>query len=213
MECANSMWEAYWSEEVPGAIGLGQRLAIVDPAVAEPEREHEDFVPKQVEAAWEAFAEAADDDVAEAVLDTYDDIAGFAAEIESHGTTLVHGDLRDEQIGLDGDTLVVVDWGGATQGHPVVELAWYMMHDVWRIEATHDEVVEDFRSARGDKDDPAALDLGMIAGLVMYGWILGHSAVIHTDEAERAWAREELDWWVPRVRQALDRTWSPGGRG
>jgi hypothetical protein len=213
MECANAMWEAYWGEEVPGTVRLEVRLGIVAPAVAEQERKHEDFLPKQVEAAWEAFAEAADDDVADAVLAVYEDLPAFAAEIEKHGTTLIHGDLRDEQIGLDGETLVVVDWGAATQGHPVVELAWYMMHDVWRIEATHDEVVEDFRRARGERDDPAALDLGIISGLVMYGWILGHSAVIHTDEAERAWAREELDWWVPRVRQALERTWSPGRQG
>jgi hypothetical protein len=39
---------------------------------------------------------------------------------------------------------------------------------------------------------------------MMYGWIFGHSAVVHTDPAEREWARQELAWWVPRVRQALD---------
>ena len=44
----------------------------------------------------------------------------------------------------------------------------------------------------------------MIGGLVMYGWIFGHSAVVHTDPREREWARSELDWWVPRVRRALD---------
>ena len=47
------------------------------------------------------------------------------------------------------------------------------------------------------------------AGLQLYGWIFGHSAVIHPDPAERAWAREELGWWVPRVRAALERTGAP----
>jgi hypothetical protein len=79
-----------------------------------------------------------------------------------------------------------------------------MVHDVWRIEATHDEVVEDFRHALGERDDPAALELGIISGLVQYGWIFGHSAVVHTDPAERQWARTELNWWVPRVRHALE---------
>ena len=41
-----------------------------------------------------------------------------------------------------------------------------------------------------------------------YGWILGHSAVIHPDPVERTWARKELEWWVPRARHALE-TWSP----
>ena len=72
----------------------------------------------------------------------------------------------------------------------------------------HDELVEDFRRARGEHDDARAVDLGVIAGLVMYGWVFGHSASYHPDPAERDWARHELDWWVPRARRALE-TWSP----
>ena len=48
----------------------------------------------------------------------------------------------------------------------------------------------------------------MLAGLVMYGWVFGHSASYHPDAIEREWARHELDWWVPRARRALE-TWSP----
>jgi aminoglycoside phosphotransferase (APT) family kinase protein len=99
---------------------------------------------------------------------------------------------------------VLLDFGLATQGHPAADLAWYMVHDVWRIAATHDDVVADFRHALGERDDPEALELGLISGLVQYGWIFGHSAVVHTDPAEREWARAELAWWVPRVRQALE---------
>jgi hypothetical protein len=97
---------------------------------------------------------------------------------------------------------VLLDWGLATQGHPVVDYAWHLMHSAWRIDATHDQLWEDFRAARGERDDPLAVELGMIAGLVMYGWILGHSAVIHPDPAERTWARTELEWWVPRASRA-----------
>jgi hypothetical protein len=70
------------------------------------------------------------------------------------------------------------------------------------------EVVEDFRRARGERDDPRAVDLLGLLGLLMYGWIFGLCAVIHTDPAERRWAREELAWWVPRARRTLE-TWSP----
>ena len=173
-------------------------------AVAERERDGLDVLPKQFEAAWEAFAEAVDGDVADAVLSLVEEPDRLAAALEERGTTLIHGDLRDENIGLPDGRLVLLDWGIAARGHPAVDLAWYMCHDVWRIDATHDEVVEDFRRALGDRDDPLALELGLISGLVQYGWIFGHSAVVHTDPAEREWAREELDWWVPRVRHALD---------
>jgi hypothetical protein len=208
MRAANSVWEEFWGERHDFLCDLGARIALAGPNVAERERDAMDLLPKQFEAAWEALAEAIDDDVAAPVLALLDDPSPLVSELESCGSTLLHGDLRDEQIGFDEGTLIALDWGLATQGHPVVDLAWYMVHDTWRIEATHDEVVEDFRRARGDHDDPRALDLLGLLGLLMYGWIFGIGAVIHTDPAERRWAHHELAWWVPRARHSLT-TWSP----
>ena len=201
---AAEMWAGFWDEEVPHLSTLAGRLECGVPAISERERDGLDILPKQFEAAWEAFGEAVDDDVGGAILELVEDITPLADALAARGTTLIHGDLRDENIALTAGGLVLLDFGLATQGHPAVELAWYMVHDVWRIEATHDEVVDDFRFALGARDDPTALELGMISGLVQYGWIFGHSAVVHTDPAERQWARTELNWWVPRVRHALE---------
>jgi SnoaL-like domain len=201
---AAAMWDAFWGEDVPHLASQADRLAAGAPAVAERERDGLDILPKQLEAAWEAFAEAVDDDVADAVLGLLDDPGRLADALDERGHTLIHGDLRDENIGLPDGRLVLLDWGLAARGHPAVELAWYMVHDVWRIEATHDEVVQDFRRAMGERDDPFALELGLLSGLMQYGWIFGHSAVVHPDPAEREWARAELAWWVPRARRALD---------
>ena len=201
---AAELWGEFWGEEVPHLSTLADRLECASPAISERERDGVDILPKQFEAAWEAFREAVDGDVAEAVLGLVDDVTPLASALTARGTTLTHGDLRDENIALPGGRLVLLDWGLATQGHPAADLAWYMVHDVWRIEASHDEVVDDFRHALGERDDPAALELGLISGLVQYGWIFGHSAVVHTDPGEREWARTELNWWVPRVRHALE---------
>jgi hypothetical protein len=202
--CAAAMWAEFWDEAVPHLSTLSDRLAFAVPAISKHERDGVDILPKQFEAAWEAFGEAVDADVGTAVLELVDDATPLAAALAARGTTLIHGDLRDENIALPDGRLVLLDFGLATQGHPAAELAWYMVHDVWRIAATHDEVVEDFRRALGERDDPEALELGLISGLVQYGWIFGHSAVVHTDPAEREWARAELAWWVPRVRHALE---------
>jgi hypothetical protein len=201
---AAEMWAEFWDDEVPHLSTLADRLAFAIPAISERERDGVDILPKQFEAAWEAFAEAVDEDVGTAILELTADTTPLADTLATRGTTLIHGDLRDENIGLPGGRLVLLDFGLATQGHPAAELAWYMVHDVWRIAATHDEVVEDFRRALGQRDDPLALELGLISGLVQYGWIFGHSAVVHTDPAERQWAEAELKWWVPRVRHALE---------
>jgi hypothetical protein len=208
LAAVNDMWEAFWGERVEFLAPQAVRLQMTAPSLGGRERDGVDLLPKQFEVMWEAFAQAVDPDVAGVVLALVEDPAPLAAALDARGTTLVHGDIRDEQIGLAGRRLVLLDWGLATQGHPVVDYAWYLMHCAWRIDATHDQLWEDFRAARGERDDPLAVDLGTIAGLMMYGWILGHSAVIHPDPAERMWARAELQWWVPRARRALE-TWAP----
>jgi hypothetical protein len=208
LAAANAMWEEFWDEQVPHLCTLHDCFYLFTPAIAEAERDRLDLLPKQYEPFWEAFAEAADDDVAEAILALLADPAPLAAELDRCGTTLIHADIRDEQIGLDGDRLILLDWGRASQGHPAVDFFWSICHNAWRIDATHDELEADFRRARGDKDDARATDLGVLAGLVMYGWVFGHSAAWHPDPAEREWARGELGWWIPRARRALE-TWSP----
>jgi hypothetical protein len=204
LRAAAAMWDEFWDDPPSVAGSQRDRLAMASLEVADRECDGLDILPKQFYAAWDAFAEAVDADVGDAVLDLLAHPERLSAAVEGRGTTLCHGDLRDENMGMGDGTLVLLDWGLATRGHPAVDFAWYMVHDVWRIDATHDEVVEDYRRAMGERDDPLALDLGLISGLVQYGWIFGHSAVVHTDPREREWARRELDWWVPRVRRALD---------
>ena len=83
-----------------------------------------------------------------------------------------------------------------------------LVHDALRL-ADRGQPRADHRGlppGDGERDEKRALDLGLISGLVQYGWILGNSAVLHPDPAEQAWAREELAWWVPRVRAALEAT-------
>jgi hypothetical protein len=206
MAAAAALHAAFRGERFDGAITLERHLAISSPAVAEAERAGSDVIPKQLETAWEAFAEVADDDVAQAVLASLADPAPLAAALRAGGTTLVHGDLRDDNLGFVDGRVVLLDWDIAGEGTPALEVAWYLCHDAWRTEGTRDELIEDFRAAEGGAVSAHDLDLGLIAGLQLYGWIFGHSAVIHPDPAERAWAREELGWWVPRVRAALERT-------
>jgi hypothetical protein len=105
--------------------------------------------------------------------------------------------------------VILIDWDLATAGTPTPEFAWYLAQDAWRIDATHDELEADHRAAQGDGLAGREVELGMLSGLVQYGWLLAHSARVHPDPAETAWGREELAWWVPRVRRALEREGAP----
>jgi hypothetical protein len=201
---ANRMWEEFWGEQIPHVCPLRDCFGLFSPAIAEAERTGLDLLPKQYEVFWEAFSQAVDADVADAVLDLHQDPGPIVARLEALGTTLVHADIRDEQIGLDGDRLILLDWGRATQGHPVVDVAWSMCHNAWRIDATRDALVDDFRRVRGEHDDPRANELIGLVGLLLYGWVFGHSAAYHPDPTERTWAGEELAWWVPQARRGLE---------
>ncbi len=201
---ANQMWEEFWGQEIPHLCPLRSRLCLLSPAIAESERSGLDLLPKQLEVFWEAFAEAVDPDVADGVLSLHHHPEPLVAAVEALGTTLIHADMRDEQLGLTDDRLVLLDWGLATQGHPAVDFAWSICHNGWRTDATHDELVEDFRRVRGEHDDPRANELIGLLGLLMYGWVFGHSAAYHPNPAERDSAREELAWWVPQARRGLE---------
>jgi Phosphotransferase enzyme family len=204
LAAVNRIWEEFWGEEVPHLCPLRDRLCLFSPAIAESERFGLDLLPKQFEVFWEAFAEAVDADVADGVLGLLLAPDPLVAAIEALGTTLIHADIRDEQIGLAADRLLLLDWGVATNGHPAVDIAWSMCHNGWRTDATHDQLVEDFRRARGTHDDPRANELIGLLGLLMYGWVFGHSAAYHPNPAEREWAHEELAWWVPQARRGLE---------
>jgi aminoglycoside phosphotransferase (APT) family kinase protein len=188
-----------------GLCSLEDRLRLHSPAVAAAERGHPDLVPKQLEAGWAAFAQAAPRDVAEAVLALVDDPSGLAAAtLAAAPATLVHGDFRDDNLGLRADGgIVLIDWGLAAAAPAPVDFAWFLLHVGWRFAPalSRDDLVAAFVAAEGGD----GLELALLGGLVMYGWLLGHSAVVHPDARERAWARDELAWWSERARAGLER--------
>ena len=214
LAAAAALHAAYRGAAPDGAATLRDRLAMTSPAVADAERGGPDLLPKQFEHGWEAFAEVVAPDVAGPVLALAREPAPLAdALIAAHGgPTLIHGDLRDDNLGFDGDRVVLIDWDLATAGTPTTEFAWYLAQDAWRIDATHDELEADHRAAQAGGLAEREVELGMLSGLVQYGWLLAHSARVHPDPAETAWGREELSWWVPRVRRALEREGTPAAR-
>ena len=174
-----------------GAASLEDRIGMSGPAVADAERPHPDLLPKQFEQGWDAFAELVPADVSETVLDLTRRPAALADRLlRAHGAaTLIHGDLRGDNLGFDGDRLVLIDWDLAAAGTPTVEFAWYLAHSARRIDATHDEIEADHRTAQGAELDAVEAELGMVSGLVQYGWRIAHSARVHPDPAETEWGR------------------------
>jgi hypothetical protein len=89
-----------------------------------------------------------------------------------------------------------------------VEVASFLVFDAGRLEVSRDDVIAEFRAASGGDFDPVALDLALIGGMVQLGCQCVIDVVLQGDEASRAKAEEELDWWMTRLRQAFE-TWAP----
>ena len=154
--------------------------------IADAERAGSGLLPKQLPAAWDAFADSVPAEVGDEVLAAVAEPRALAAALEATGsTTLIHGDLRDDNLGLTEDAVVLLDWDLASTGTPAVEFAWYLCHDAWQVDATHDEIEADHRAARGGALDEREIELGILSGLVQYGWIFGHSLRVHPDGRAR----------------------------
>jgi hypothetical protein len=101
--------------------------------------------------------------------------------------------------------IVLVDWGTQTGwAPPAVEWAWYLAVNGSRIDASHEQVLDDARAAAGEHHDQAALDLGLLGGLLQLGWDKAIHATEHPDPAIRAREAADLAWWVARSRAGLE---------
>ena len=161
-------------------------------------------------AGWDTFAKLVPTDVAEAVFAVHAHPERLAeALVASAPATLVHGDAKLENLGLDGDRLVAIDWGELTGSGPAeIDVAWFAIMSGCRLDCLPDEVFAAYEQRASRRLDPRALDLACIGSLAQMGFKLAGRSLVK-NEPTRARATTLLEWWVARTRQALSATWSP----
>ncbi|MGH2945321.1 MAG: phosphotransferase [Solirubrobacteraceae bacterium] len=126
-----------------------------------------------------------------------------------HEPTLIHGDVRLNNLGFSDDRVVLIDWGERTGSAPApVELASFLIFDAKRLDVSRDDLVADFRSLYGDRFDQKAMELALIGGFVQLGCHFTLPIALGGGEEARATASAELEWWTPKVAAALEK-WSP----
>jgi Phosphotransferase enzyme family len=200
---------AFWGEPLPALCGLEDRYHLLSPRTARRETDRGEAVGDVITRCWEMFAELAPPDIADVVVALAEDSAPLAEELSRCEQTLIHGDVRLNNLGLHDDRVVLVDWGERTGAAPAaVELASFLVFDAHRFDVSRDDVIEDFRGLYGDRFDPRALELALIGGLVQLGCNFALPIVLGRGDEALAAAKSELAWWAPRVAKALE-TWSP----
>ncbi len=195
----------------PSALGdlfdLAGLYRFLSPASARQMRTNEN-IPELIVSGWERFLELVPADVADAIRSVHERPALLADAMAGHDFTVVHGDAKVANLGLEGDTVVMLDWGALTSwAPPAVEYAYHLAVNGAAIDASLDELLDDVNheSIMGPSDP--ALPLALFGAVVQLGWDKGLSATGDDEDANRI-ERAGIDWWVERCREALDR-WSP----
>jgi hypothetical protein len=167
-------------------------------------------------AGWERFADLVAADVAQAVFAVLDDPEPLGRQLEAADRqTLLHGDVKAGNLGLRDGRLVLIDWGElAGTGPAEMDVAWFVAASTfalpgagpWLIDALPDEVFRAYEVQAGHPLDPVALDLACVGALAQHGFVYAGFADPGSKKGARA--AQLLEWWVARVRDALE-TWSP----
>lgn len=208
---------AFWDEDLPGLCSIEDRYHLLSPRTVR--REHElGNSADALESGWEAFAEHVPSELTDVLLPLVEDPTPIADQLRKCEETLVHGDLRLDNLGFTDGRVVVLDWGERSgSAPPAVELMWFLGFDALLFDCTREQVIASFREIYGDRVDDRAMDLAFIGGFVHLGChfglgILGRSPTVARltgdDDTKRAAAAAELSWWTREVERALN-TWSP----
>jgi hypothetical protein len=66
---------------------------------------------------------------------------------------------------------VILDWALATWGPAALDFAGFLANFRWRLAAPPDHLIDDIRTACGDRHDERMLQLALLATFTNYGWI------------------------------------------
>jgi hypothetical protein len=189
-------------EQLPRLCPLERRLTMLSPAVGH--LADAGPLPDLVVRGWELFAEMSPPDIVTAVFDVFDAPQRLATALRRGGTTLIHGDLWLVNAALTPNGVILLDWSIATEAPPAVELASFLAGNASSVQATREQLIDDFRRLEGDLHDPGVLPLALLGGLVELGWNKALDIATNPDPAVRAREQADLQWWVRHARAAVD---------
>ena len=160
-------------------------------ALAEAELSSDHLVPRLVGEGWQLLPTVAPR-LAEIVVPLAWDPSPLSEALASTPSTLVHGNWKLGNLGTDAEgRTVLIDWENPGRGAGCGDLAWYLAINSARLPCSRERTIDAYRAAletRGVSTDgwwERQLALGLLAGMVWFGW----------EKAFGGW-NEELAWWT-----------------
>jgi aminoglycoside phosphotransferase (APT) family kinase protein len=116
----------------------------------------------------------------------------------------VHGDLSTVNLAIEGDTVVLLDWGLSAVGPGALDVTRFIAGCASVVDVSREQMIADYRDAAGAAYDETAMQLALLAALVWLGWNKALDAAEHPDPWMRRQETDDLAWWVDRGRATLD---------
>lgn len=185
---------------------------VISPAMATRHADVDGPMPPAIHRGWGNLRQLLPASLADALRSLTDDPTPLMAALAPLPQTLVHGDARIANVGVEpwgsGPRLVLIDWAIAGVNVSGLDLIWYLgARSPW-LPADRGQAIEDYRDhlARllGERWQPeqwaANRDLSILGGLIRFGWFTASEAVRGSQAA-----RDDLFWWAERAEPGLAR--------
>jgi hypothetical protein len=152
---------------------------------------------------WEHFERLVPHDVGRPVLGLLHDPAPLARALLGCPCTVVHGDVATVNLAVDGESLVLLDWGVPAAAPGAVDVARFIAGCSSVVDLSREATIEAYAAAAGPSYHEGAMRLALLAAFVWLGWNKALDAAEHPDPMVRDREREDLEWWVGQARRAL----------
>jgi hypothetical protein len=184
---------------VPERVSLICRSSLERPGPAR------DAVADRLLAGWDAFDRAATPAARDVIAALSDDPAPLVRALDDQPATLIHGDLKLANVGIEaGGAVAVVDWQMVMLAPVAIELGWFLVSNVNALPLPPDAVLDRYWRTR-DRDPGRENDLAILVGLLLRGWRKGYDAEAGITLGSGLTARDDLVWWCERAVEAASR--------
>ena len=164
---------------------------------------------------WPLLQELVAPDVIDVLDRLYADPQPLCDALARYPTTLIHGDYRGANIGINWSSpaqVVLFDWQLAAHSAATIDLAWFFAgHNVFlapvALEALTDYYRHRLREKLGARFDDAwwepLLSLGQLTNVLRRACLKAWAANNHADPVYRATERKLLEIYSDQVRAAV----------
>jgi hypothetical protein len=200
---------------------LRERITLICRASLERPGPARDAVAQRLLPGWDAWDRLASPHARSIIAELGADPQPLVDVLRSRPSTLIHGDLKLANVGIEADgSVVLVDWQMVSIAPVAIELGWFLVSNVASLPLPPGWVITRYRSklsraisdaerdrrwvggAELDDDDVHA---AILVGLLLRGWRKGADAEAGVVHASGISAADDLAWWCERAVEAADR--------